>query len=226
MVVLVSGILILITKAQFKFHQESISMSYSDFKTLDEVKNKFSISVSSSGSLFQNINQIKPSEQLTNILTENVSLALNINTEKARSELIIAPVLVEVRKLLERKVSLFSGLEFNVDEKSGLNGYCDFIFSQSPNQIFLEFPVICIVEAKNENLKSAYAQCVAEMIASEIYNKKHLHSVNYILGVVTTGSNWRFLKLENNSVYVDFEEYLISQIDKILGIFVDVMNSK
>ena len=199
-------------------------MSYSDFKTLDDVKSQFGISVSSSGSLFKNTKNTEQSEQLYNILEENVSLALNINTEKARSELIIAPVLVEVRKLLERKVSLFSGVEFNVDEKAGLNGYCDFLFSQSPNQIFLEFPVICIVEAKNENIKSAYAQCVAEMIASEIYNKKHSHQVTYILGVVTTGSNWRFLKLENNTVSIDFEEYLISSVPKILGIFVDVMN--
>jgi len=199
-------------------------MSYSDFKTLDDVKSQFGISVSSSGSLFKNTKNTEQSEQLYNILEENVSLALNINTEKARSELIIAPVLVEVRKLLERKVSLFSGVEFNVDEKAGLNGYCDFLFSQSPNQIFLEFPVICIVEAKNENIKSAYAQCVAEMIASEIYNKKHSHQVTYILGVVTTGSNWRFLKLENNTVSIDFDEYLISSVPKILGIFVDVMN--
>lgn len=200
-------------------------MSYSDFKTLEEVKTKFNISISSSGSLFKNTAHSKPSEQLVNILDENVSLALNINTDKARSELIIAPVLVEVRKILERKVSLFSGLEFNVDEKVGLNGYCDFILSKSPDQISLEFPVICIVEAKNENIKSGYAQCVAEMIASEIYNKKHSHPVTHILGVVTTGSNWRFLKLENGAAYIDFEEYLISQVDKILGVFVSVMNS-
>ncbi len=200
-------------------------MSYSDFKTLDQIKKQFSISVSSSGSLFDNIKEVKPSEQLANILSENVSLALNINTEKARSELIIAPVLVEVRKRLERKISLFSGLEFNVDDKAGLTGYCDFILSQSPNQIFLQFPVVCIVQAKNENIKSGYAQCAAEMIASEIYNQKQSHQMPYILGVVTTGSNWRFLKLENKAIYIDFEEYLISQVDKILGILISVMQS-
>ncbi|KHD08341.1 hypothetical protein PN36_12505 [Candidatus Thiomargarita nelsonii] len=193
-------------------------MSYSDFKTFDQIKSKLGIDVKSGGSLFENTKTVKASELLTNILYENLSLALNINTEKARSELIIAPVLVEVRKLLDRKISLFSGLEFNVDEKKGLNGFCDFILSQSPDQIFLEFPVMCIVEAKNENLKSGYAQCAAEMIASEIFNNKHSYPVKYILGVVTTGSNWKFLKLENGTVYIDFDEYLISQIDQILGI--------
>jgi hypothetical protein len=200
-------------------------MSYSDFKTLEQVKSQFSISVSSSGSLFDSIKEKKPSTQLVDILDENVSLALNINTEKARSELIISPVLVEVRKILERKVSLFSGLEFNVDEKAGLNGYCDFILSKSPNQVFLEFPIICIVEAKNENIKSGYAQCAVEMIAAEIYNKQHAHHKTQIFGVVTTGSNWRFLQLENNAIFIDFDEYLISQVDKILGIFIHLINS-
>ncbi len=199
-------------------------MSYSDFKKLDEVKQKFEILISSSGSLFQNVDQAKASEQLVSILSENVSLALNINTEKARSEMIIAPVLIEVRKRLERKISLFSGLEFNVDEKLGLTGYCDFILSKSPDQVFIEFPVVCVVEAKNENIKSGYAQCMAEMIAAHKYNEKKSYA-GLILGVVTTGSNWKFLKLEQDIIYIDYEEYLISQIDKILGIFVSVLNS-
>ncbi len=200
-------------------------MSYSDFKTLNDIKNQFNITVSSSGSLFSAVNEITPSPQLTETLKEHVDLALNINTEKARSELIIAPLLVEVRKLLNREISLFSGLEFNVDETLGLNGYCDFILSNSPDQIFMEVPVICIVEAKNENMKSGYAQCVAEMIASEMFNNYNSRQVNSILGVVTTGSNWKFLKLENEVVFIDFNEYLISQVGKILGIFVESIQS-
>jgi len=199
-------------------------MSYSDFKTLDKFESQFDIVISSSGSLFKNTQNIQASEQLAEILAENIPLALNINTEKARSEFIIAPVLVEVRKILKRSVSLFSGIEFNVDDKKGLNGYCDFILSKSSNQIFLEFPIICIVEAKNENIKSGYAQCIAEMLAAKIYNDEHSNSTTSILGVVTTGSNWRFLKLENNTVYIDFDEYLISQVEKILGIFVEAIN--
>jgi hypothetical protein len=200
-------------------------MSYSDFKTLEEVKQKFNVRVSSSGSLFDKVNKIKASEQLINILDENIPLALNINTEKARSEFIIAPILVEVRKQLNRKISLFSGIEFNVDEKLSLTGYCDFILSQSPNQVFLECPVICIVEAKNENIKSGYAQCAAEMIATKIFNQRHALMLQYVVGVVTTGSNWKFLKLENDVIFIDFDEYFISEINKILGIFVEEIHN-
>ena len=198
-------------------------MSYSDFKSLEDVKKKFGISVSSGGSLFGLQGDFELSERFAEILDENVDLALNINTEKARSELIISPLLVETRKLLNRKISLFSGVEFNVDDKLGLTGFCDFILSKSPDQVFIEVPVVCIVEAKNENIKSGYSQCAAEMVAAEIFNRQNLHAIDYILGIVTTGSNWKFLKLENNVIYIDFNEYLITQAGRILGILVEAI---
>jgi len=197
---------------------------YTDFKTIESVKEKFKISISSGDSLFSKTKEIEIDPIIAEILKDNITLALNINTEKARSELIICPILVEVRKILNKKVSLFSGIEFNVDDSLSLTGYCDFIMSNSPDQIFLDFPIVCIVEAKNENIKSGYAQCIAEMIAARIFNERNSVSVNYILGVVTTGSNWKFLKYENNKIFVDFDEYLISQVNKILGIFVETMN--
>ncbi|NJL60308.1 MAG: hypothetical protein HC887_12415 [Desulfobacteraceae bacterium] len=193
-------------------------MSYSDFKSIEDIQQKFNISVISGASLFSETEDIIPCLMLRDILQENVSLALNINTEKARSEMIIAPVLIEVRRIFERKISLFSGTEFNIDDSLGLTGFCDFILSGSPNQIFLKYPIVCITEAKNENIRSGYAQCIAEMIAAKLFNDKNSTDISYILGVVTTGSNWKFLKYENHRVFIDFDEYLISQISKILGI--------
>ena len=57
-------------------------------------------------------------------LEENIPLAVSINTEKARAELLVANVLVEVRKLFDRKISFFSGVEFNVDREKSLTGFC------------------------------------------------------------------------------------------------------
>jgi hypothetical protein len=198
-------------------------MSYSDFKTVENIKDKFKIPITSGESLFSETEEIAAGDILTEIFEDNIPLALNINTEKARSELIVCPVLVEVRRILNRKVSLFSGIDFNVDDTLGLTGYCDFIMSNSPDQVFLEFPVVCIVEAKNENIKAGYAQCIAEMIAAKIFNERTSTEVCYILGAVTTGSNWKFLKYEGGKVFVDFDEYMISRVNKILGIFVETM---
>jgi hypothetical protein len=61
-----------------------------------------------------------------------IDLALAGNTEKARSEFIIAPVLLELKRLLGAGFGLFSGVEFNVDADRGLNGSCDFLPTRSP----------------------------------------------------------------------------------------------
>jgi hypothetical protein len=198
-------------------------MSYSNFKTLDDITQKLDVTIVSNDSLFKEVIELNTSSALMAILEETIPLALNINTEKARSEFIIAPVMVEIRRLLHRKVSIFSGIEFSVDETRDLNGFCDFLLSYSPNQAFLQVPVVCLVEAKNDNMKSGYAQCMAEMVAAQIYNAQRNYPINWILGVVTTGTNWRFLQLEGKLIRIDFDEYLISQIGKILGIFIEVI---
>lgn len=205
-------------------------MAYSDFKTIADVETAFGIQVISDASLFGTINPLKVSDRLQDILQEQTSLALNINTEKARSELIIAPVLVEVRRLMAQHISLFSGIDFTVDSSQGLTGYCDFILSHSPDQIFLQTPVVCLVEAKNENIRTGYGQCIAEMIAAQIFNERKQNErkqlqVPYILGVITTGSNWKFLRYQDQTVSIDFDEYLISDVGKILAIISQALRS-
>jgi hypothetical protein len=193
-------------------------MPYSAFKKIEQIEEQFGLTINQHHSLFAEVETLQPSQSLKETLHKNVSLALNINTEKARSELIIAPLLLEVRERIHN-ISLFLGIEFNVEAEKELNGYCDYILSLSPNQAILRAPVICVVEAKNEQIKSGYAQCIAEMIAAKRFNDNKSKPLNCILGVVTTGSNWKFITLQNKSVLIDFEEYLIAEVDKILGIF-------
>jgi len=45
---------------------------------------------------------------LAETLAENIPLALGIDTEKARSEMIVTPILIELRKIFHREISLFS----------------------------------------------------------------------------------------------------------------------
>ena len=155
---------------------------------------------------------------LTEILKFNVPLALANHSEKARSEMIIAPILIDIKKQLPTKVALFSGVEFNVDSDKGLTGYCDFILSQSPEQLFIKAPVVMRVEAKNDNIKNGLGQCVAEMVAAQLFNQQEQNPITTIYGTVTTGTNWQFLKLTDHQVEIDLNEYYLSEIDKILGI--------
>jgi hypothetical protein len=89
-------------------------------------------------------------------------MALAVGTEKARAELLIAPILLEVHGQLQQRFSLFSGIEFNVDVERGLWGVCDYLLSLSPIQLTIEAPAVAVVEAKNENIKQDINQCVAD----------------------------------------------------------------
>lgn len=130
----------------------------------------------------------------------------------------VAPILVAIRKQLDNQISVFSGIEFNVNPDLGLNGFCDFIVSRSPQQLLIESPVVTLVEAKNDNLKSGLAQCIAEMVAAQIFNQQSGNEIHKIYGSVTTGTSWQFLELESQTVIVDLEEYFIKNLPKILEI--------
>jgi hypothetical protein len=146
-------------------------------------------------------------------------LATLINTEKARSEWIIAPVLAEFKFHADKKISLFSGTQFVVDQNEGLNGQCDYIISLSEEQLVLSAPVIMVVEAKNENIIGGIPQCIAAMVAALRFNVRKANPVAAVYGIVTTGSLWRFLKLErDHRAFVDPVEYHIQRIDRIFGI--------
>jgi hypothetical protein len=197
-------------------------MAYSDF-TLKAVTQQFQLTLSEQADLFAQVVEVEPGARLRELLQVYQPLALAINTEKARSELLIAPILVEVRLLLQQHVSLFSGVDFNVDAGQGLNGFCDFILSRSSEQQFITAPVVTVVEAKNENLKSGLGQCIAAMLGARLFNEREQQPVSMVHGVVTTGTLWRFLRLTENKVLLDQHEYHIDRLAKILGILVHVL---
>lgn len=192
-------------------------MSYSQF-TLAMVEKDFQLKLIEKSALFADIPPCIVSARLTDLLEYNVPLALSNNTEKARSEMIIAPILIELKRQFTDTMSLFSGVEFNIDEASGLTGYCDYIISNSAEQLFIKSPVIMLVEAKNENIKNGIGQCIAEMLAAQLFNQQQQNSITTIYGIVTTGTNWKFLKLTEHQVEIDLTEYYLSEIGKILGI--------
>ena len=197
-------------------------MAYSDF-TLSDIKEKFQIVTEEQVDIFPNIEAEKISDYLNGTLKENIPLALAIHTEKARSEMIVTPILIEIRKILNHRISLFSGVEFNVDKEKGLNGICDYLISLSKEQLYVTSPIISVVEAKNDNIKSGLAQCSAEMIASQIFNEQKQDRIDTIYGIVTTGSIWKFLKLDGKTLYIDIKEYYLEQLGKIMGIMLHII---
>jgi hypothetical protein len=200
-------------------------MVYSDFK-LSEIIQNFGLTLNEVSGLFGDILEEECSDLLTTILKDNIDLAVAINTEKARSEMIISPILLEVRRKLNYEISLFSGIDFNVDNQQGLNGFCDFLISLSKEQLFVRAPVITLVESKNENLKSGLGQCIAEMLAAQLFNEQKQNAIKIVYGAVTIGTIWQFLKLEDQVISIDLTEYYIKDVKKILGILISAIKQK
>jgi hypothetical protein len=169
--------------------------------------------------LFAQIPAATVRPDLLTLVIEGNNLASAINTEKARSEFVIAPVLFELRRLHPGHCALFSGVELEGDASRGLNGVCDFVITKSPRQHVLSAPLITIVEAKNDNLRTGLGQCIAAMCAAQLFNLAASEPVATIYGAVTTGSAWKYLRLQGTHLTIDQVEYHIESLGKILGIF-------
>jgi hypothetical protein len=198
-------------------------MAYSDF-TLAELKQRSSLGINETEDLFAHVEEVDLPPGLAENLRRYLPLALNLNlnTEKARSELVMAPMLVEFKLLHRERISLFSGIEFTVDEPSGLKGRCDFILTRSPEQLALTAPVCVLVEAKDEDIVAGIPQCLAEMVAARKFNQDQGLPDVAISGIVTTGMSWRFLKLEGTKGSVDVVEYPFQSPRKIFGILTHI----
>ncbi|MDE0424038.1 MAG: hypothetical protein OXI24_09360 [Candidatus Poribacteria bacterium] len=197
-------------------------MAYSNF-TLESVRKTFQLETDEAADISSKIEPVTPSEYLTTTLARNVPLALAIGTEKAKSEMIVTNVLLELREHFTQRISLFSGIDFSVDAEKGLTGVCDFLISLSPTQFHLEAPIIVLVEAKRDEPTTGFGQCVAEMLAAQHFNAERGNDLPCIYGTATTGTMWHFLKLEAQQLQIDSAVYSIGQCDKILGILASMV---
>jgi hypothetical protein len=192
-------------------------MAYNNF-TLATVKQQFGLNLFDAP-FCESLPTADPQPEFMTIFQQWLPLAQRAKSEKAKSELLVSPILTEVRKLVHDQIQLFSGEEFNVDKDQGLNGFCDFLLSKSTTAYIIEAPVIMLVEAKKGELDVGLGQCVAEMLAAQIFNAGAGIDLKNIYGSVTSGKQWQFLKLNGKDVTIDANEYPVMPIERILGIF-------
>ncbi len=191
-------------------------MVYSDF-TLESAIDQFNLDVQEIHPIIEN-QPVTPSNLLISILEREMPWAIAVGSEIARYSGIIAQVLLEVRELRQQQISVFAGKEFNVNLEQKLNGYCDFLISLSPIQSVIQAPVAIVSEAKRGILEHGLGQCVSGMVAAQQFNQKHNLLIPVIYGCVTSGSNWKFVKLQESQLVIDVTEYDITPVDQVLGI--------
>lgn len=198
-------------------------MAYSSF-TLSQISQNFQIHLEEGLNLYPKVSEATLRPEFLAQLDELAPLALSVATEKARSELIIAPILLEVWRMTGQQIGFFSGVLFDVDKSLGLDGYCDYILTRTPRQLFVEAPVVMLVEAKNEDMKAGYGQCLAEMLAAQRFNAAQKSVGETVYGAVTTGDRWKFLELTGTHACIDSEDYYLNEIGKIMGILLNLLS--
>jgi hypothetical protein len=191
-------------------------MAYNNF-TLETVKYQFGLNLIDS-SFCEFLPYVNPQPEFLTIFLQWLPLAQRAKSEKAKSELLVSPILTEVKRLTGEQIQLFSGEEFNVDRERGLNGFCDFLLSRSMAPYVIEAPILMLVEAKKGELDVGLGQCVAEMFAAQLFNENAGKVITTIYGCVTSGKLWQFLKLEGKDVVIDTNEYSVTPVERILGI--------
>lgn len=196
-------------------------MAYRDFKIKD-LKAKFGLKEIGT-ELFKpdKVKRIEPSESLKAKLAD--AKYITLSTEKAVSEQLVAPILVEIAKLNDF-LQIFSGEIILADKATGLNGEIDFIISRRPWTRKPENPLLCITEAKLGLIDSGVDQAAAQMLGLRVFNLNNGYDDLIIHGATTDGKFWRFLKLEGTNLFIDETQYGSSDLPLLLGILQEIVN--
>jgi hypothetical protein len=197
-------------------------MAFSDFH-YPEILGAFGLRFDSSLDLFPGVPDVPATPSLRETLAINTRLTVSNYSEMARSAWLTAPVLSEFWWRYRGRISLFSGVEFAGDSEARLNGYCDFLICRAPQQPQIVAPVVVAFEAKRDNILDGLGQCIAAMVGAARFNQAAGTSQPAVFGVITTGTNWKFLRLVGQTVTFDLPEYHVSQVDRILGILTHIV---
>lgn len=198
-------------------------MAFSTF-TLESAVGDFGLILRTDGPLFADIPPVEAGPALRYVLETHGQLALSVNSDKARSEWLIAPVLGEMWVRARYKLALYSGTDFTVDSEAGLTGVVDFLVGKGPQVSFVTAPVVlAVTQGKNESIPGGQGQCAAVMLAARRFNRRAKIDIDTIYGLVTTGNNWQFLRLREKELAIDTREYFFSEVDQILGILLHIV---
>lgn len=196
-------------------------MAYSDF-TLREALRRFGLTLTDVPDLFGHVPEVEPSPLLKALMPVFLPVAIAIDNKKARSECVIAPLLLAVRDQFQNRFTVFSGVEFPADPPAGLSGYCDFILSRSPNMHLIQSPAVAIAQVKGTGLNGGYGQCVAGMVGAARFNAQDGNPPGPVFGAVTSGTEWKCLRLDGDQLRADLREYQINELAKLVGIIAHI----
>jgi hypothetical protein len=109
-------------------------------------------------------------------INRNLKL-INLNSEIARREAIVGPILQEICDRLDHPLNI----EYAVSVSNWLRGSLDY---------YIRTPIdLLVIEAKRDNLDSGFTQLAVELIALDQWTDSE---ASLLYGAVTSGTDWKF----------------------------------
>ncbi len=195
-------------------------MGYNHFERLKQVKKAFGLG-EKSVRLFPAVQEVPVSDWLKNTL--EIAYKMPLTNEKARSERVVSPVLMEIYGHFDQQIALFSGEMLDVNSSEDLSGACDFFFALHEPKREMEAPVITLVEAKQESFDQGMAQCAAQMYAAYLFNQQEGKNIETIYGCVTIAEEWLFMKYVDKTIYIDYKPLVLTQVGTIVAVFCEIL---
>lgn len=192
-------------------------MAYADF-TLEEIETRFGV-LAGPGEVFPDLPPVPPPEWLADTLDRG-RRAVSLVGEKARSEFIVAPVLLAARDLIPGDLAIFSGQRLDVDPGRGLVGECDYLIARTTPAPRWRSPllaVLAVLEAIRGVIEDGLGQCAAQMIAARLFNERAGGPARPVFGCVTSGDVWQFLALREASLVLHRTPLFINHLGAILA---------
>ena len=195
-------------------------MAYGDF-SFDDIESKFGIKNKVKRLFEDNLPPLEPSANLKYAL--DTAAELPIRSEKAKSESIVFPILVELRHRNHNFFTIYSGDSLSVDSSQGLNGECDFILAKDVGSFSINYPIFQVVEAKKSDIEVGVPQCAAQLVGAKFFNEKKGIKIDQIYGCVTTGNEWLFLKIDTE-LTIDSRIYYLNELNELLAVFQQIID--
>ena len=109
-----------------------------------------------------------------------------------------------------------------MDKNRGLTGTCDYLMTRARELFYLRGPLFVATAARRDDPGGGLGPCAAQMVAVRMFNDKDKTPLDAVYGCVTSGNNWRFLKLDGDTLTIDKTEYHIQNVAAVLGVLVEI----
>ncbi len=197
---------------------EQNTMSFSEYRNYSaaELKGIFDVKILKNEDLFSTFQPSDNSYSTLQTTVKKMKTRINLSksdNEATRGSLLVSRILWEASDVYDLGLFFEPQVEINQEETPDLphqlNGKYDCALSL--DDIDFISPIISVVEVKKSNLSDGLGQCLAEMYATLKKFKQ-----NKVYGIVTDGEVWEFFLLENAILYVNENNYYISNVSDIV----------